>query len=355
MLVLLIIFMITAPILQSGIEVDLPKTQTVKEISEPRLVVTIDRAQLIYLGDDAVNIHELGDKVHAQMHNPQSRRGLSALRRDRALRHLRHGDRHVAPIRHRKYQRRDRAAERRARGRNDAMTAVRIHIDDREPEEAAAVVRACFTRLLFGSLAVSTLFPIAAICWGRAGRRRRGVRETGRRRCQGVPLPRPEAVTPSRVVDTTKGLYKSEPQPKPKAPPPDAKQIPEFTKEKQPHYVTRPSKMLEDNTPPPQNAVPYGQGGSPAVPYSQFAHGQRAAPPTAGMGFSGPAAAAISAAAFPGTWTRCATASAATGCKAPWTRRVRWAPRAVVTFRHSAERRGRQRSNSAIERQRLGG
>ncbi len=32
-LVLLLIFMITAPILQSGIEVDLPKTKTVKEIS----------------------------------------------------------------------------------------------------------------------------------------------------------------------------------------------------------------------------------------------------------------------------------------------------------------------------------
>ncbi|MBI3484827.1 MAG: biopolymer transporter ExbD, partial [Acidobacteria bacterium] len=44
-LVLLIIFMITAPILQSGIEVDLPKTKTVKEISEERLVITIDRAQ----------------------------------------------------------------------------------------------------------------------------------------------------------------------------------------------------------------------------------------------------------------------------------------------------------------------
>ena len=72
MLVLLIIFMITAPILQSGIDVNLPKTQTVKEISEERLVVTIDRAQLIYLGNDPVNIHDLGNKVHAQMRNPQS-------------------------------------------------------------------------------------------------------------------------------------------------------------------------------------------------------------------------------------------------------------------------------------------
>ena len=72
MLVLLIIFMITAPILQSGIEVNLPKTQTVKEISEERLVVTIDRGQLIYLGNEPVNIHDLGNKVHGQMRNPQS-------------------------------------------------------------------------------------------------------------------------------------------------------------------------------------------------------------------------------------------------------------------------------------------
>jgi len=72
MLVLLIIFMITAPILQSGIDVDLPKTQTVKEISEARLVVTIDRSQLVYLGNDAVNIHDLGGKVRAQMQNSQS-------------------------------------------------------------------------------------------------------------------------------------------------------------------------------------------------------------------------------------------------------------------------------------------
>jgi len=72
MLVLLIIFMITAPILQSGIEVNLPKTQTVKEISEERLVVTIDRGQLIYLGNDPVNIHDLGNKVRAKMRNPQT-------------------------------------------------------------------------------------------------------------------------------------------------------------------------------------------------------------------------------------------------------------------------------------------
>ena len=65
-LVLLIIFMITAPILQSGIEVDLPKTHTVKEITEQRLVVTIDKNQRIYLGSDPVNIHQLADKIKKQ-------------------------------------------------------------------------------------------------------------------------------------------------------------------------------------------------------------------------------------------------------------------------------------------------
>ncbi|MGC0775319.1 MAG: biopolymer transporter ExbD [Candidatus Acidiferrum sp.] len=70
-LVLLIIFMITAPILQSGIEVDVPKTTTVKEIDEVRLVVTIDKNQLIYIGDTPVNIHRLGERVKAQLKKPQ--------------------------------------------------------------------------------------------------------------------------------------------------------------------------------------------------------------------------------------------------------------------------------------------
>ena len=66
MLVLLIIFMITAPILQSGIEVSLPKTKTVREITEDRLVVTIDRAQRVYLGNEPVNVRELARKIRAQ-------------------------------------------------------------------------------------------------------------------------------------------------------------------------------------------------------------------------------------------------------------------------------------------------
>jgi biopolymer transport protein TolR len=63
-LVLLVIFMITAPVLQSGIEVSVPKTRTVREITEERMVVTIDHDQKVFLGDQAVNIHELPQKLH---------------------------------------------------------------------------------------------------------------------------------------------------------------------------------------------------------------------------------------------------------------------------------------------------
>lgn len=63
-LVLLVIFMITAPVLQSGIDVSVPKTRTVKEITEQRLVVTIDRDQQVFLGDKPVNIHDLAARLN---------------------------------------------------------------------------------------------------------------------------------------------------------------------------------------------------------------------------------------------------------------------------------------------------
>jgi biopolymer transport protein TolR len=70
-LVLLIIFMLTAPVLQSGIEVSVPKTRTVKAISEERLVITITKNQEVYLGNDHVNINELGDLLHKKIRDPQ--------------------------------------------------------------------------------------------------------------------------------------------------------------------------------------------------------------------------------------------------------------------------------------------
>jgi biopolymer transport protein ExbD/biopolymer transport protein TolR len=68
MLVLLVIFMITAPILESGIEVDLPKTKTVRVTSNEKVVITVDKKQTIYVGNNPINIHRLGAFVLDQMH-----------------------------------------------------------------------------------------------------------------------------------------------------------------------------------------------------------------------------------------------------------------------------------------------
>jgi biopolymer transport protein TolR len=69
-LVLLIIFMLTAPILQSGIEVDVPKTKTVKEITEEKLVISIDRSQRVFLGNDPININQIGPTLRQKMRDP---------------------------------------------------------------------------------------------------------------------------------------------------------------------------------------------------------------------------------------------------------------------------------------------
>ena len=70
-LVLLIIFMVTAPVLQSGIDVSVPKTRTVKEITEERMVISIDKQQRVFLGNDPVNINEIGKKLRQKVRDPQ--------------------------------------------------------------------------------------------------------------------------------------------------------------------------------------------------------------------------------------------------------------------------------------------
>jgi biopolymer transport protein TolR len=70
-LVLLIIFMVTAPVLQSGIEVNVPHTRTVKEVTEERMVVTINKEQKVFLGNDPVNINEIGAKLRQKIRDPQ--------------------------------------------------------------------------------------------------------------------------------------------------------------------------------------------------------------------------------------------------------------------------------------------
>ena len=71
-LVLLIIFMVTAPVLQSGIDVSVPKTRTVKEVTEERMVITINKDQRVFLGNDAININEIGVKLRQRIRDPHN-------------------------------------------------------------------------------------------------------------------------------------------------------------------------------------------------------------------------------------------------------------------------------------------
>ena len=96
-LVLLIIFMITAPVLQSGIEVNVPHTRTVKEITEERLVISIDKSQRVFFGNDPININQIGATLKQRIRDPQTSVDLFAFGRRRAVWRLRHGNgRHQA-------------------------------------------------------------------------------------------------------------------------------------------------------------------------------------------------------------------------------------------------------------------
>jgi biopolymer transport protein TolR len=70
-LVLLIIFMVTAPVLQSGIDVSVPKTKTVKEITEERMVISINKDQRVFLGNDPININEIGNRLRQRIRDPR--------------------------------------------------------------------------------------------------------------------------------------------------------------------------------------------------------------------------------------------------------------------------------------------
>jgi len=66
MLVLLVIFMVTAPIIQQGVQVNLPQvtSNAISGSAEP-LVVTIAKNGKIYLNDNVVSLSELGNKLRA--------------------------------------------------------------------------------------------------------------------------------------------------------------------------------------------------------------------------------------------------------------------------------------------------
>ena len=85
MLVLLIIFMVTAPMMTQGIDVKLPESAAPAIPSEEeRLMVTIDKDQKIFINENQVDLNVLGPKLSAMYQHQQQHKGVF-LRADEKL------------------------------------------------------------------------------------------------------------------------------------------------------------------------------------------------------------------------------------------------------------------------------
>lgn len=71
MLVLLIVFMVAAPMLTVGVPVDLPKTQasTLNDTNEAPIIISVDKNGKIFLQETEIAVAELGTKLQAVTQN----------------------------------------------------------------------------------------------------------------------------------------------------------------------------------------------------------------------------------------------------------------------------------------------
>jgi biopolymer transport protein TolR len=58
-LVLLIIFMVTAPLMQRGVDIDLPRAEAAAGQEEQRIIVTIDRTERVFLNETSMGLADL--------------------------------------------------------------------------------------------------------------------------------------------------------------------------------------------------------------------------------------------------------------------------------------------------------
>ncbi|HEY9466366.1 MAG TPA: biopolymer transporter ExbD [Vicinamibacterales bacterium] len=73
MLVLLIIFMVAAPMLQRGVELKLPQSRQTEEISSERIFVDVPKSfrqdGRVFLGKESIGIKVLAERLRQQMVN----------------------------------------------------------------------------------------------------------------------------------------------------------------------------------------------------------------------------------------------------------------------------------------------
>lgn len=72
MLVLLVIFMVTAPMLQTGIDVELPETKNVKDVNpEERIILSISKEGSIFYGSDAIMFDAIAERIQKDAKSPK--------------------------------------------------------------------------------------------------------------------------------------------------------------------------------------------------------------------------------------------------------------------------------------------
>ena len=74
MLVLLVIFMITAPLMLNGIKLDLPKTKEVNPMSltTRQVILSLTKSGDLYLGQEKILIGEIIKEIHTQFESTKT-------------------------------------------------------------------------------------------------------------------------------------------------------------------------------------------------------------------------------------------------------------------------------------------
>ena len=93
MLVLLIIFMITSPILFQGVDVQLPKTEAGDAVQSEKIVVSITKQNKIYINQDIIHEKLLDDKFKTM-----SNAGINSIFLRASPRHARQHDADRLPV-----------------------------------------------------------------------------------------------------------------------------------------------------------------------------------------------------------------------------------------------------------------
>src|SRR5258706_13568972 len=71
-LVLLIIFMLTAHVMEFGLEINVPEVKQVKDTNEDLPVIGITRNGKLYLNEKPINLNEIATEVPRRFKNPKS-------------------------------------------------------------------------------------------------------------------------------------------------------------------------------------------------------------------------------------------------------------------------------------------